>query len=52
MDTNDIIVIIAFLLFLGYIWTIPKEQIYDALVTVIVAAIGAGWLLTRKKKKQ
>jgi hypothetical protein len=47
--TDNLLIILFLLLFLGYIWTIPKEEVYNAIVTIIAAAIAAGLLLKKKR---
>ena len=50
MEKDDLWFIILFLIILGYIWAIPKENIYNGIVTIIAAAIAAGWLLRKKRR--
>jgi hypothetical protein len=49
MEKDDLLFFILFLIFLGYIWAIPKENIYNAIVTIIAAAIAAGLFLRKKR---
>jgi len=49
MEKTDLLIILFLLLFLGYIWAIPKEEVYNAIVTIIAAAIAAGLLLKKKR---
>jgi len=42
--------IIVLLMFLGYIWAIPRDTVYNAIVTLVAAAIGVGWFSKRRKE--
>ena len=52
MEKDDLVFIIILLLFLGYVWYIPKETIFNGIVTIIAAAIAAGRFLGKKKRKR
>jgi MFS superfamily sulfate permease-like transporter len=52
MGEDDLLPIIIILILLGWIWAIPRETIYNAIVTIIAAAIAAGWFLRKTKRKR
>jgi uncharacterized membrane protein (DUF106 family) len=52
MDADDkLIIIVIFLIFFGYFLSISRDNIYNSLVTILAAAIAAGWLFKKKRKK-
>lgn len=52
IDLGDGIMIILAVFILGAYWSLPKETLYQALVTIIAALIGAGWLGFKSKRKR
>jgi len=52
MDLQDILVVLAILVIVGVIWGLPKETIYNALVTIIAALIAAGWFVRKRRRRE
>ena len=52
--TEQFLLVLLFVLFLAYIWGIPKDETFNAVVTLLGVGIGAGILIenTRKRKKK
>jgi hypothetical protein len=50
--TDNLLVIIVLIMFLGYIWAIPRDTVYNAIVTLVAAAISVGWLSTHARRKK
>lgn len=51
-NESKFLLIILALIYLGYIWGVPKTDIWNAIVTLVVVAITAGILFKKKKKKE
>jgi len=51
MDREDAVLIVAFLIILGFYWGLPRENIYNALVTVFAAIIAAGWFVRKRRRR-
>jgi len=52
MDTEDMVLISAFLILLGFYWGLPKETIYNTLVTLFVALITARWFVRKRRRRR
>ena len=50
IDKSDGILILLAVFILGAYWGLPKENIYQALVTIVAALIGVGWLTSKKRR--
>jgi hypothetical protein len=50
MDYSDIYFIIFLLVVIGWIWGLPKDQIYNSIVTILAAFITAGYFFERKRR--
>ena len=51
-EALSLMFVLLFIIVLGYAWVIPKEDIYKSVVTVIVTAIGTGWILRKKRRRR
>lgn len=50
MDNEKLVLVIIAVMLLGFIWAVPKTDIYNAIVTILVAAIGVGLLAKRRRR--
>lgn len=51
-NSEKFLLILLFVLFVAYVWGIPKDQTFNALVTLMAAAIGAGLLFENRKRSR
>jgi hypothetical protein len=51
-NTEKFLYILLFILFIAYIWGIPKDQTFNAIVTLLAAGIGAGIIFENTKKRR
>jgi len=50
-EIDDVFIILGFIIVLGWLWTIPRETIYNSVVSIVVALIVAGVLIGRRKRR-
>lgn len=51
LDTDDLLMIIVLFILWGWIWAIPREDIYNTIALLVSGAITAGWIYRKRRKK-
>ncbi len=52
MDNEKLLLVILAVMLLGYLWTVPTTTVYNAIITILVAAIGVGLLAKRSRRRR
>jgi len=53
INLGDWLILLAFVMLLGAYWGLPKETIYQSVITLLAAGVGVtGWQVKKKRKRK
>jgi hypothetical protein len=50
-NIEKLLLILLLIVYLGYLWGIPKNDIFNAIISILVAAITVGIIFRKRKSK-